>query len=77
MPFGGLLLVDVVQWFVMLLGYTKHDKNEDAIHLYHQMFVQGLLLKMITFSSRLKACGNIAELVVHTEMKLDFEMDLN
>ena len=73
---GELLLVgDVVQWTAMLLGYTEHDKNEDAIQLYLQMLVQGLLPNMMTFSGMLKACGNMGELVVHTKMKLDFEMD--
>ena len=62
MPFDGLLLVDVVQWFVMLLGYTKHDKNEDAIQLYLQMLVQGRLPNMMTFSGMLKACGNMGDI---------------
>ena len=76
--FDDLLLVgDVVQWHVMLLGYTEHDKNEDAIQLYPQMLVQSLLRNMMTFSGMLKACGNMGELVVHAKMKLDFEMDLS
>ena len=66
---------DVVQWTAMLLGYTEHDKNEDAIQLYLQMLVQGLLPNMMTFFGMLKACGNMGELVVHTKMKLDFVMD--
>ena len=61
----------------MLLGYTKHDKNEDAIQLYPQMLVQSLLRNMMTFSGMLKACGNMGELVVHIEMKLDLKMDLS
>ena len=61
---GELLLVgDVVQWTAMLLGYTEHDKNEDAIQLYPQMLVQSLLRNMMTFSGMLKACGNMGELV--------------
>ena len=37
--FDDLLLVgNVVQWPAMLLGHTKHDKNEDVIQLYPQMF---------------------------------------
>ena len=60
----------------MLLGYTKHDKNKDAIQFYPQMLVQGFLLpNMMTFSGVLKTCGNIGELIVHTKMKLDIVMD--
>ena len=48
--FDDLLLVgDVVQWTAMLLGYIEHDKNEDAIQLYLQMLVQGLLPNMMSF----------------------------
>ena len=76
--FDDLLLVgDVVQWYAMLLGYIEHDKHEDAIQLYPQMPVQGRLPNMMTFYGMLKACGNMGELVVHTEMKSDFEMDLS
>ena len=40
------------------------------------MLVQGFLLpNMMTFSSMLKACGNMGELIVHSKMKLDFVMD--
>ena len=53
--FDDLLLVgDVVQWPTMLLGYTKHDKNEDVIQLYPQMLVQGLLPNLMTFFGMLK-----------------------
>ena len=76
-PFVAICGGDMVQWSSMLLGYIEHDKNEDAIQLYPRMLVQGLLPTMMTFSSMLKACGNMGELVVHTETKLDFEMDLN
>ena len=64
-------------WYAMLLGYTEHDKNEDATQIYPQMLVQCLLVNKITFSSTLKKIGKMGELVVHTEMKLDFEVDLN
>ena len=47
----------------MLLDYIEHDKNEDAIELYPQMLVQGLLPTMMIFSDMLKACGNMRELV--------------
>ena len=46
----------------MLLGYTEHDKNEDAIQLYLQMLVQGLLPNMMTFSGMLKSCGNMGDI---------------
>ena len=58
------------------MGYIEHDKNENAMQLYPRMLVQGLLPTMMTFSGMLKASGNMGELVVQTEMKLDFEMDL-
>ena len=61
----------------MLLGYIAHDKNEDAIPLYLRMLVQDLLTNMMAFFGMLKACDNMGEWVIHTEMKLDFEMDLN
>ena len=61
----------------MLLGYIEHDKNEDAMQLYSRMLVQGLLPTFMTFSGMLKACGNMGGLVIHTKMKLDFEMDLS
>ena len=61
--FDELLLVgDVVLWTAMLLGYAEHDKNEDAIQLYLQMLVQGLLPNMMTFSGMLKACGNMGDI---------------
>ena len=65
------------QWTAMLLGYIEHDKNEDAIQLYPQMLVQGLLPNIMTFFGMLKASANVGELVVYTEMKFDFEMDLS
>ena len=52
----------MVQWTAMLLGYTNHDKNEDAIQLYIQLLVQGLLPNMMTFSGMLKACGNMGDI---------------
>ena len=61
----------------MLLGYIEHGKNEDATQLYPQMLLQGLLPNMMTFFGMLKASGNMGELVVDIEMKLDFEMDLS
>ena len=57
------------------MGYIEHDKNEDAIQFYPHRLVRGLLPNMMTISGMLKACGNMGELVVHTKMKLDFEMD--
>ena len=67
----------MVQWPAMLLGDIEYDKNEDIIQLYPRMLVQGLLHNMMTFSCMLKACGNMGELVVHTKMKLDCEMNLS
>ena len=43
---------------------------------FRESLVQGLLLpNMMTFFGMLKARGKMGEFVVHTEMKIDFEMD--
>ncbi|OWM70624.1 pentatricopeptide repeat-containing protein At2g33680 [Punica granatum] len=53
---------DMVLWTSMIGGYVQNGENEDALYLYCQMQMEGILPNELTMVSVLKACSSLAAL---------------
>lgn len=53
---------DIVLWTSMISGYVHNGENEDALYLYCQMQVEGILPNELTMVSVLRACSCLAAL---------------
>lgn len=53
---------DMVLWTSMIGGYVQNGKNEEAVHLYARMQVEGITPNELTMASVLKACSCLAAL---------------
>eukprot|EP01018_Ginkgo_biloba_P018926 Gb_05127 [translate_table: standard] len=51
---------DRVSWNAMISGYARHGQDEQALHMFRQMQLAGMVPTQFTFSSVLSACANLA-----------------
>lgn len=59
--FDKLQARDVIAWTVLIAGYTKHRRAEEALFHYEQMLLAGILPAPETLSCCLRACSSIQE----------------
>ena len=50
---------DVVTWTTLIVGYAQHEFSNEALKCFSRMQEEGISPDLLTFSSILKACGNI------------------
>ncbi|EFJ21657.1 hypothetical protein SELMODRAFT_106624 [Selaginella moellendorffii] len=53
---------DVVSWTALIVAYTQHGRNREALELYKQMEGEGMEPDKVTFTSVLSACSNTNDL---------------
>ena len=56
--FDGIQTRNVVSWNALIAGYVQNKLDDEALHCFQQMYVEGFVPEVITFISILKACGN-------------------
>ncbi|KAI5067673.1 hypothetical protein GOP47_0018201 [Adiantum capillus-veneris] len=71
--FDELQQRDVITWTSLMVGYTEHGQDEDAIECFEKMKAEGLPPNEITFISSLKACGNISATEKGAEIHVELE----
>ncbi|WRX08231.1 Pentatricopeptide repeat - like 10 [Theobroma cacao] len=57
--FNDLHEVDVVSWNSMITGYTLNGHGKEAVQLYEQMVLKGVLPDHVTFIGVLSGCSHI------------------
>ncbi|MCO5599144.1 hypothetical protein L7F22_053244 [Adiantum nelumboides] len=73
---------NVVSWGAMIMCYVQQGSNEEAIHCFEQMQLEGLPPDGVIFTCSLKACCSLGAVdkgqEVHNEViKLGFEKDIH
>ncbi|KAF6160643.1 hypothetical protein GIB67_019583 [Kingdonia uniflora] len=53
---------DVVLMTALIVGYTQHGEDSEALEVFRDMVLMGIKANDFTFSSVLIACGNIADM---------------
>ncbi|XP_057852128.2 pentatricopeptide repeat-containing protein At3g24000, mitochondrial [Cryptomeria japonica] len=72
---------NVVSWSALIAGYSQNEREDEALHLYKEMFLTNIKPNQFTFTSLLVACANLAELEkgkeIHCQIiKLGFDSDV-
>ncbi|KAI5062622.1 hypothetical protein GOP47_0023161 [Adiantum capillus-veneris] len=60
--FDKLLSRDLVAWNALVTGYAEHGEGTNAIDLFEQMLVEGVIPNEVTFLGILKACSTAGSL---------------
>lgn len=53
---------DLILWTTMIAAYAHNGHCKEALHLLHQMWLEGLMLNMVIMLSIMMACGNLVDL---------------
>jgi pentatricopeptide repeat protein len=53
---------DMISWSAMNLGLAQNGQGKEALKLFQQMQLVGIMPDSKTFASNLRACGNLAAL---------------
>ncbi|KAH7433898.1 hypothetical protein KP509_07G091600 [Ceratopteris richardii] len=64
---------DLTVWNVLIASYLKHECNEEVLCYFEKMRLEGFYGDAITFTSSLRACGNIG--AVNKGRKLHVEIE--
>ncbi|KAL0397478.1 UNVERIFIED_CONTAM: Pentatricopeptide repeat-containing protein [Sesamum calycinum] len=59
--FDGMPRRDIVSWNSLMSGYTSNGYFKEALEIYYQLRMDGLVPDCFSFSSVLLACGGIGE----------------
>ncbi|KAK4410973.1 Pentatricopeptide repeat-containing protein [Sesamum angolense] len=59
--FDGMPRRDIVSWNSLMSGYTSNGYFREALEIYYQLRMDGLVPDCFSFSSVLLACGGIGE----------------
>eukprot|EP00250_Pteridium_aquilinum_P019884 c24620_g11_i1 orf=563-1528(+) len=54
--FYELPVQDIVSWTTLIVGYTQHERGEEALNCFDQMQLQGISPDAVMFVCSLKAC---------------------
>nr|AYM00522.1 pentatricopeptide repeat protein [Salvia miltiorrhiza] len=61
--FDGMLHRDIVSWNSLISGYSSNGYFKEALEVYHQLRMVGLLPDSFSLSSALLSCGGLGEVV--------------
>ena len=53
---------DMISWSAMISGLAQNGQGKEALKLFQQMQLVGIMPDSKTFASNLPACGNLAAL---------------
>ncbi|XP_042480557.1 pentatricopeptide repeat-containing protein At5g52850, chloroplastic [Macadamia integrifolia] len=60
--FDGMSYKDMVSWTSMISAYVRNGNHEQALELFDQMVISGLVPNEFTFSSVIRSCASLREL---------------
>ncbi|KAI5085104.1 hypothetical protein GOP47_0001273 [Adiantum capillus-veneris] len=71
--FDMLPTKDVVAWTALISGYAEGEHGEEALECFKKLQLKGLSPNAVTYTSSLKACGNIGALEKGEEIHAEIE----
>ncbi|KAH7373056.1 hypothetical protein KP509_17G035100 [Ceratopteris richardii] len=57
--FDILLMKNVVTWNALVGGFSQYERDEEALKLFEDMQLHGVIPNAVTYTCALKACGNL------------------